>query len=328
MEAASPPSECEQLAQEMALKLDALRESERRPPAPRYNNWASDIAHPCDRYLVLARLCWQQRAEKGTDVLYRFAEGVQQEAAMKADLAKAGFRIILEQEYFTWPEYLISGKTDGKAEAARGVYPIEIKSVSPWLWDYCGSIHDILDHPSYWVYRTAVQLNTYLIMAEIEEGLLILKTFGKRPRILPMKLNYELAEKCVARAARVNACVDGKQWPERIPYRAELCGRCDMAATCQPVKTMNLAADIPDTAEEDLLRLHELEPAATEHTKLYKRVVGDSKKPGYLYGKDAIIGPFTVTSKETRFVGVKLPPEVRVQYQVEGTYYRVSITRE
>ncbi len=307
-----------ELESRISNRLDA--EAEKIISISRRNaNWASDLAHPCLRYLVYSRLNWQNRKPPSKELIYRFREGQDQERIVKRALEDAGFDIILSQQYFSWERFEIVGKVDGFIILDGKKFPIEIKGVSPYSWEKFSSIEAIKKNRSYWIRRTVAQLDIYLLMTECEIGFLIPKTFGKKPKILAMEIDYELGEELVKKAEVVNECVKKKQYPERIEYSSELCGNCPFEHICMPLALSN--EQIIENAEDlkKLYRWAELKQAAKEFQKL------DKELKERFRGQNVIIGDFSITSKEVETTIYRVPDAIKKQFAEKKKYWRVEI---
>ena len=127
---------------------------------------------------------------------YRVEEGKEQEKDLQLMLENVGFEVNMRQVSFFWEKYRISGKTDGaltlrpQSTPARQIVPIEIMSLQPWFWDNTRTIEEVKRHPKFWIKKKPVQLNCYLFMQGLPGGILGLKTFGKRPRLLPARSRW------------------------------------------------------------------------------------------------------------------------------------------
>lgn len=319
------------LSNEILNKMDV----DRPPQAPRNhfeNNWASEIHHPCKRCLTYCRLNWEDRQPMGIEGRYRVEEGNKQEKVVRHMLEEVGFDVILNQASFKWPEYQISGKTDGAIHLKLPnnqvqVCPLEITTVQPWFWESTRTIEEVKNHPKFWINRKPSQLNTYFFMQNLPGGFLIIKTFGKRPRILPMLIDYELGEHDIKTCEEVNLYVAEKEYPDRIEYDHIVCGMCGFSHLCQPVTTTNLI-EMPEQLIPHLKRLCDLQPYIDEYEYLKNYLIGDNKKPGYLRGKNCIFEDIVITSKPIITRHIKnLPPKTKERYTVKTKSIKTTIVK-
>ncbi|NIO43374.1 MAG: hypothetical protein GTO41_26415 [Burkholderiales bacterium] len=322
----------EKKALDIGNRLDAKMQARRdkkghkksEDKEPRYWNWASKIHHPCRRHLCYARLHWFDATPSSIDSQYRFQEGEEQEDKVVEMLAGIGITLQLGQLELTWPKYRIKGRLDGAIAVGRHPYPCEIVSIQPWYWETTRTIDQVKGHSKFWIRGKPSQLNTYLLMKSEPGGFLIIKTFGKRPRVLPMMLDYDLAEHDVQTAEAVNTAVEKRELLPRIDYDSGVCGLCDYEHLCQPIK---VAPQVPvgQAEYEDMVRYLDLREAEEERRALHRKLVGDKKKPGLFYGKYALVNDIEVSTKRIRQRYANVPPDVREKYMDEREIVRTTI---
>lgn len=306
-------------ASAMEMAIDDL--FERREPANHSaSNWASEIGHPCARFLAYARLHWRERQPLEIDGLYRVEAGSDEERKIKHRLEAAGFEVTMAQQHFSWPEYEISGRIDGKVLAPvfgkKRPVPIEVKMVSAQYWDKLRSVDDVRTSRAWWIRKYVSQLNLYLFMDNSEGGFLILCSPGKRPRILPMLPNYDLADADLAKARLVNKYVAAGTLPEPMPYDFSVCEMCDFNHLCPQLKALGSSwIEIQDGDTPELEFYLELKEAKKKFEQLHARLVGDNKKPGKYFGKNAIAGAIEISSSQRRMTKYPVPEEIKAQYK-------------
>jgi CRISPR/Cas system-associated exonuclease Cas4 (RecB family) len=302
--------------------LDAYIESEIRI-SKRNANWASDLAHPCLRYLVYSRLNWRDKATPSRELMFRFREGNDQERSIRRMLENTDkIELIRSQEFFEWEKFQIVGRVDGfvrlKDFPLREV-PAEFKSISPYHWSIMTSIEAIKNHKSYWIRRVVAQLNIYLLMTGYELGVLVIKTFGKKPRILGMKIDWELGEELLQKAEKVNEYVRKGKYPDRINYNSEVCMNCGFEHLCMPLDHVQDFIDDEKTLQK-LYRWAELREKAQEFQRLDKELKKTFK------GKNIIVGgDFEIISKEIEMTIYQFPEEIKKQFAKKRKYWRVEI---
>lgn len=319
---------------QMAMEIDGgianfmQIESEKRGPSDHSQwNWASELHHPCDRFLVYARLHWRDRKTKTIDSLFRLKEGIDQEGKLSDLLVKAGFRFKYGQMPLQWDKFQIRGRIDGVIPSrGRKEYPAEVKSVSPWYWESTSSVDKIRNHNKFWINRIPSQLNLYLLMKDAPGGFLILITFGQKPRILPMLIDYELGELDLQQAERINAHVETKEFPQRIPYASEICGLCDFEHLCQPMKFAEITEATPEQIK-DLKRYLEISPYYYEYSKLKKKLIGDKDKPGDFWGKNTLVEDIEVSSSKYDQTYYDVPDAIKAKFKKTRKATRTKIGR-
>jgi hypothetical protein len=318
-------------ASAMEISIDDLFEK-KSPTDHSANNWASEIGHPCARNLTYCRVNWRDRQPLATDARYRVEAGSEEETKIKHKLERAGFEVIMAQQHFTWPEYKISGRIDGKVEAVimgkKRHCPIEIKMINPLFWDKLKTVDDVRTSRNWWIRKYVSQLNLYLFMDVSEGGFLVLCCPGKRPRILPMLPNYDLADADLAKARIVNKHVDAGTFPEPMPYDPSVCGMCDFAHLCPQLKALDSSWTEISDADTPMLELYvELKDAKKKFEEVHAKLVGDNKKPGRYFGKNAIAGGIVIESNPRRMTQYTVPEELKVQYKETYEITTTSIER-
>jgi len=278
------------------------------------------------------------------DGRWRVEEGLDKEWAVKKWLGNIGFELSQSQRYFStddaglekYKNLHISGKIDGANPLNRVLpepftslkeVPAEVKTTSPHYWQSTETIEDLKRHPKFWINKIPSQLNVYLVFMGLPGGFIILATFGKKPRILPMLFDPELWEYDRSRVEKVNAHVEAGAYPEPIPYDTTVCGMCDFNHLCTPLKS----TDIIDESEINEMELQiylEEEERAKNFKKLKADLIGNMEKPGKYFGKNGFTGDVEIsTSKSMRFKYPDIPKEVKKPYEIEYELIQTKIKR-
>lgn len=332
-------SELNNVALEIGSKLDAAK-----PARENYdhsqNNWASEISHPCLKHLVHCRLDWRKRQPIELDGRWRVDEGKRIEWEIKKILGDIGYEITKSQRKYSTDDpglekfkaLKITCKIDGVSplnkelpppfEGLREI-PVEIKSVNPNYWNSTKTIEDINRHSKFWIRKMTSQLNIGIVLSRRPGGLLIIVTFGKKPRIIPMLFDSELWEYDSRRARKVNAHIKAGTYPAPMPFDATICGMCDFNHICTPLKTTDYL-EIPDINEIELQTYLELKDWHNKYVEMKEELIGNKKKPGKYFGKKAIVGEIEISTRNYMKKVHKIPPEVKQKYYVHDE--EVTIT--
>jgi CRISPR/Cas system-associated exonuclease Cas4 (RecB family) len=323
--------ELNEVANEIMSRLDAARQDKRAPYDRSDRNYVHEIGHPCLKYLVHARLDWDKKKQPDIDAEYRFEEGNRTEWDIKKDLGDIGFELLESQRYFSIDELKIRGKIDGILGLPRSVAgyksaPAEIKSINPNYWQTTKTAEEIRSHRCWWIRGYVSQLNTYLFAMDIPFGFFIFKTFGKRPRVIPFLRDEELWVHDSSRLRKVNEYVEAREYPAPIPYDPSICGMCDFAHLCQPIKTTEFTQI--DPAEEELLKeFLELKKWAERYEEMKKSLIGNKEKPGRYFGINAIVGGIAITTKIQQRTVYDVPAEIKAPYAKKQEVIITSIER-
>lgn len=317
------------LAAEVGAKLDNAISAERdqEPWSHAASNWASEIAHPCLLNLTLKRTRWKEERRMDIDGYWRVKEGQDQEKRVKALLDEVAFTLVKAQTRVTLEDLQISGKIDGMIETPakmrnlfKGIreVPVEIKSINPIYWAGTRTIWDIKNHPKFWIRKHPSQLNIYLKGHKLPGGLLILKTFGQRPRIMPMAFDPDLFEHDATRAREVNRHVAAGTFPAPIPYERDTCSMCGFNHLCLP---MRVAEFIPIGQSETVLLEYflELQEAAKKAKENFEEIketlIGNDEKPGKYYGQNGIINDIEIETKIRNGKKIDLTPGAEAEIE-------------
>ena len=283
---------------------------------PVHANRASEIGHPCLRYLVFQRTRWQDKQPHDVGLQRVFDLGNIYETAVLNDFRDAGLTIEEQQVSYSDPKYKLTGHIDGKLPMNGRRYPIEIKSMSPFIWD---KIHDPADlsqsrHP--WVRGYVYQMQSYLFLHEEETGLLFLinKVSGEIKQ-LEISLDYALCEAILQKCETINNHVEGSSIPDPIPWDEGICGRCGYLNICQPDRDYGEGLEIIDDAELEAMldRRETLAPSAREYQEVDKAIKAKAKGHQHL-----VVGAWEVIGKNVARKGYTVP---------DTEYWQVAIRR-
>jgi hypothetical protein len=260
---------------------------------PVKSNRASDLGHPCLRYHVYQRTQWSEKALHDVNLQLIFDMGNEIERIVIRQLQDAGVQVIEQQRAFEWPEYQITGSIDGKIIANGKAFPFDVKSCSQWVFKAINSIDDLKKSKYLHLRKYPIQLNTYMLLDNVDEGLFIFKdkTSGQLKEIW-MQLDYEIGEQTLKKCEAINAFVARNELPDRIDFDDSICGQCGFAHICLP-PTAGKEVEI-DTGElEQMLETYYgLESAAKEYAELNDEI------NKMLQGKSKILaGDYFVTGK-------------------------------
>lgn len=309
--------------------LDGVREAERHGPADhRDRTYASSLGHPCMRHMVYERTHPYEAQPMDVDSLWRLSEGRQLEARASIDLTRAGWQLEENQRQFVWPKYMISGKIDGMLRIPNDPMvralipeevgrlpkaPVEIKTINPLFWDKMKTIGDIRESRYWWIRKYPSQLNVYMLMAGIPIGFLMLLTFGKRPRLIPMAIDYDLGEADLQMVEKANEHVLAGTLPEPIPFDGSVCGMCDWSHICQPLQATIFEGLTTDDIPE-LERYLELKKAKADFDDYHEKLIGTNKKPGKYHGRNAIIEGIQIISNTQSRTSYDVPKNIQAKY--------------
>lgn len=291
---------------------------------PVNSNRASDLGNPCLRYHVFNRTRWTEKSLHDVWLQQVFDLGSDIEDIALKELAVAGIRVIEQQKPFEWQEYKITGHVDGLVIIDGQAYPLEIKSMSPFVFDKINTIEDLKNGKYAYLRKYPVQLNLYMLMQGIEKGVFLFKNkVNGAYKEIWMDLDYELGEQTLKKAEAINAHVEAGTVPDPIDYDESNCGRCPFAHICNVERIGSEVQIVDDTELLDLIeKYNSLKPFAKEYDEIDEQI----KK--IVEGKDKLlVGDWFITGKYITKATYNVPAEIRDQYKGESRYWKRSIIK-
>lgn len=287
-------------------------------------NRASEMGHPCVRYLVLNRTHWQEKTLPDPRLLLVFDLGNILETAVIRDLRDAGVNVNEQQRAFQWKEYHITGSIDGTIVDGRKVYPLEIKSCSPFVFDKLNSITDMVQSRYLYMRKYPTQLNLYMLMKEQETALFIFKNkVSGAMKEIWMDLDYNLGEQTLQKAEEINHHVEAGTLPEPIEWDDSICSECGYLHVCNPVRT---GKEVEILDDEEMLELLIKRESLQAYAKEFEEI--DSVLKERLEGRDKLlIGDYYITGSWRKRTGYDVPKDIKEQYKTEAQYWVRKIAK-
>lgn len=297
----------------------------------RKNLILSDIAD-CDRYLAYSVLEWDKRPLHDEDLQARFNAGRMWEREAIRELEGLGYEIILSQQPVQIKnrkgDVIATGKIDGfvvfEHEGKKIQVPIEIKTMQPNIFNTIKGSEDFQKRP--YLRKYPRQLMLYMFGNNTDEGLFLLLDGLGRWKLLPLALDYGACEWLLQRIERTHEAIQAKQFPDRIPYDSQICGKCAFSHICLP-DVLNKAADMIDNPdlEADIARHEEIKPIAAEYDQLHNTI-----KETFKGIEKAMVGTrFLVQNIPSARTTYELPADVEQQIdELKKSYAKkVPVTR-
>lgn len=257
-------------------------------------NRASGIGEKCARRIYYHRTCGELVPPVDDSLQAIFEEGNDQEPGVRRYLSELGFEVIQAQSVADWPKYQIRGHVDGVIEWEGQRYLAEIKTISEIGWNKLQSLENVINDAGYYA-KWYAQIQTYLLLFELETGLLILKRKNaKQLRVIEVPLDMGFAEGLIQRVEEVNDCV-AKETPPDFIEDPTLCRKCPFyqGGICSPPLDMGemiLNIENPDLAEK-LEQREKLAGPAEEYGEIDQEVKKSLKEiPNAICGDYRIIG--------------------------------------
>ena len=284
---------------------------------PVNNLRASNIGHPCERYLYLLIKHWDEQTphDEGLQNIFDFGNSVEDYTIKK--LKDSGLEVITPtQRSWKVDNPFITGREDIRIKDPDDgqLYPAEIKGLSPFEWDRLNTIDDFYSSKRYYVRGYPTQLMVYCWKFEKEKGFFILtnKLSGKI-KVIEVPFDWARADALIRKAERIYKALDDRSG-ETVPDACDdisVCESCSLRHLCT-ASIERPETDIDDGELEALIdKKNNLAPAYKEYNDVndeIKRCVGDRES--------ILAGRYLVTVKTIN----------RQEYMVKArTEKRVSI---
>ena len=273
---------------------------------PCRNLRASNIGHPCERYLYLLVKNWQD--QKPIDVATQniFDLGNKMEEYAIQTLKDAGLEIVtpavrswqIDDPFITGREDILLKDID-----TGELIPGEIKGISPFEFDKLNTIADFLASKKHYIRAYPMQLLTYMWKFEKEHGLFIIvnKLTGEvKPIDLFLKDHTDLMYKMLEKATRVNKAIAENNPPAPIEEGGDVCEHCPLSHICGHSIQIPTDVETDDELDELIDRKEALRDKKKEYEELdeeIKEKVGEREK--VLSGKYLITRTKTVKPAHT-----------------------------
>lgn len=262
---------------------------------PQYRNRASNLGHPCERYLTYCRLDWKEKPLPSANLMMIFNGGnVIEKHIAKVYLEHAGFNIIQMSWPYEWKEKEIGAYLDFICKKDDLEFPVEAKSMTDHMWRKINTIQDFLDQKKHYYKSYPAQLTVYMLNGNRPFGMfLLINKTTYEPKHIWYKLDYEYAEQLVQKAERINAHVKNNTYPERMDFDPDICTDCEFSHVCLPDVINKQCQIISDIELENKIReWAELKEFVSKYEYLDKELTEQLK------GRDKILlGNYIITGK-------------------------------
>ena len=287
-------------------KIQEYKEAKRKI-TPVHTNRASEIGHPCLRYHYFLRTAWDKQALVPVKLQYYFDEGNLHEQAVLRLLQDVGFRVVESQRPFYIEKLKLSGHIDGKIEVNGKIFPLEIKSVSPTIFNHIDKYSDVFYSEFLHVRLWPFQIISYLGMAMADEAVLLLKNrLTGEIKDIPFIFEGCTWEIINKRCRKINWYVSHKKEPKKDKdLDHKWCENCKFAHICLPENIQ--ATSVIQWDDEELIdmlsRYEELKEINKEYNYLKK--VLKEKLEGI---ENMIVGPYLIEGQWVDRKGYTVEP--------------------
>ena len=291
----------------------ALRESlEKQIKVYPCNNLrASNLGHPCERYLYLLLRHWDEQKPHDVGLQSIFNLGNSIEEYTIENIKRAGFEVITPTVR-SWKieKPLITGREDIRIKDENGeLLPVEIKGISPFEFDKLNTVDDFMKSKRSYIRGYPAQLQTYMLYFGKEKGFFALtnKLTGQT-KFIEMPFDYEYAESLLQKAERIYKALETEQPPDACDD-ISVCEGCSLAHICGECRRVPADIDLDEELDALIDRKNELAAAKKEYEQVDKEIkarVGERDK--------VITGQYLIT--RSSFVKKAFTVPESVQYRV------------
>lgn len=276
---------------------------------------ASNIGHPCERYLYLLIKHWPEVKPHDESLQNIFDFGNSVEAYTIQKLKDAGLEVITPtQRSWKVENPLITGREDIRIKDPDDgqLYPAEIKGLSPNEWERLNSIEDFYTSRKYYVRGYPSQLMVYCWKFEKEKGFFILtnKLTGEL-KIIEVPFDWDRADALLKKGERIYKALETDTPPDSCDD-ITVCENCSLRHLCTAAID-RAETDIDDgELEEAIERKNQLATAYREYQEVndqIKRIVGEREK--------VLAGQYVVTTKIIEKKGFTVEPRQERRIQIK-----------
>lgn len=250
---------------------------------PCRNLRASNLGHPCERYLYLLIKHWDEQKPHDVGLQNIFDLGNTLEEHTIKNIKEAGFEI-LTPTVRSWniDKPYITGREDIRIKDENGeLLPVEIKGISPFEFDKLNTIDDFFKSRKAYIKGYPAQLQIYMLHFGKETGFFALtnKLTGET-KFIEMQFDYDYAESLLQKAERIYKALDEEKPPEACDD-ISFCEGCSLAHICGDCRRVPADIDLDEELDELIKRKEELAAAKKEFDavdKAIKAKVGEREK--------------------------------------------------
>ncbi len=236
------------------------------------SNRASQLGHPCERYLVLERISPDKKQLPDKYMIRLFALGEIYERIVRNELETMGYRIIEQQTSYLDEKNNISGTIDFKLLINGQVFPCEVKGLSPANFEKINSVDDIINSDAVYIQMYYTQMLIYLYLTKYDTGLLILKNKStNETKFIVVKQNIEYLKQILKKARKINQYVKNNTIPPVINNTA-ICSECPYFLYCAPDIKAQHQLYIKDEMIDDIEKREQLRVQFEEIKKQYEEI--------------------------------------------------------
>lgn len=300
-------------AQEINEKLFSTKQSKIKV-YPCRNLRASNIGHPCERYLYLLITRWEEQRPHDVGLQNIFDLGNTLETHTIHNLKEAGYEVITPTQWsFQIEKPLITGREDLRIKDENGeLIPVEVKGISPFEFGKLNTVDDFLHSKKYYIRQYPAQLQIYMYHFNKLYGFFALtnKLTGET-KMIRMDFDWDMADELLKKAERLYKAIENKKEPDAVED-ISMCEGCKLAHICGIHRGIEADIELDDELNDLIARKIDLKKYVDQYNEVdcsIKDKIGEREK--------VITGDYLVQRKRIQKRSYTVPERVEYRIQIQ-----------
>lgn len=300
-------------AQEINERISAAKQ-EKIKIYPCRNLRASNIGHPCERYLYLLITRWKEQQPHDIGLQNVFDLGNTLEIHTINNLKEAGYEVITPTQWsFQIEKPLITGREDLRIKDESGeLIPVEVKGISPFEFGKLNTVDDFLRSKKYYIRQYPAQLQTYMYHFNKLYGFFALtnKLTGET-KMIRMDFDWDMADNLLKKAERIYKAIEDKKEPDAVED-ISMCEGCKLAHICGVHRGIEPSVELDDELNNLIVQKYNLKKYVDQYEEVdsaIKSKVGEREK--------VITGDYLVQRKRIYKKSYTVPERTEYRLQIQ-----------
>ena len=260
-------------AQEINERL-AVAKQEKIKVYPCRNLRASNIGHPCERFLYLLITRWEEQQPHDVGLQNVFDLGNTLETHTINNLKEAGYEVITPTQWsFQIEKPLITGREDLRIKDEKGeLIPVEVKGISPFEFGKLNTVEDFLHSKRYYIRQYPAQMQIYMYHFNKLYGFFALtnKLTGET-KMIRMDFDWDMADELLKKAERIYKAIEDKKEPDAVEDMA-MCEGCKLAHICGIHKGVEPDVELDGELNDLIAQKYDLKKYVDQYSEVDKAI--------------------------------------------------------
>lgn len=300
-------------AQEINERIAAAKQKKIKV-YPCRNLRASNIGHPCERYLYLLITRWEEQQPHDIGLQNVFDLGNTLEGHTINNLKEAGYEVITPTQWsFQIEKPFITGREDLRIKDENGeLIPVEVKGISPFEFDKLNTVDDFLRSARYYIRQYPAQLQIYMYHFNKLYGFFALtnKLTGET-KMIRMDFDWDMADELLKKAERIYKAIAERKVPDAVDDMA-MCEGCKLAHICGIHRGVEPDVELDSELNDLIGQKYDLKKYVDRYSEVDKAIknkVGDREK--------VITGDYLVQRKRIQKKSYTVPERTEFRLQIQ-----------